>query len=47
MMAGSAGVLPLRSPIYLVVELSIRCAISEQSPKSRREGAQIMGHLYS
>jgi hypothetical protein len=31
----------------LVVELSIRSAISEQSSKFRRQGAQIVGHLYS
>src|SRR5262245_4702751 len=31
----------------LVVELSIRSAISEQSPKSGRQFTQIMDHLYS
>src|SRR6266542_3019385 len=31
----------------LVVELSIHSAISEQSSKSRREGAQIVSHLSS
>jgi hypothetical protein len=31
----------------LVVELPIRSAISEQSSKHRREGAQIVGHLSS
>src|SRR5262249_17422429 len=31
----------------LVVEFSIRSAISEQSSKSCRESAQIMDHLYS
>src|SRR5262245_63658525 len=33
--------------LYLVVELSVCSSISEQSPKSRSEGAQIMDHLYS
>src|SRR6266508_1600545 len=31
----------------LVVELSIRLTISEQSSKSRYQGAQIVGHFYS
>src|SRR5262245_39091307 len=31
----------------LVVELLIRSSISEQSPKSRHQDAQIMDHLYS
>src|SRR5262249_55467410 len=33
--------------IDLVVELSIRSAIPEQSPKSRRQNAQIVDHVYS
>src|SRR5262249_7926617 len=31
----------------LLVELWVRFAISEQSPKPVRQGAQIMDHLYS
>ena len=30
----------------LLVEFPIRSAVPEQSSKFRREGAQIMGHLY-
>jgi hypothetical protein len=43
--------IPLREQaqvrLDLIVEFSIRPAISEQSSKFRRQGSQIVGHLYS
>jgi hypothetical protein len=36
----------LQARLDLVVELSLRPAISEQSPKFRRQRAQVMDNLY-